>query len=57
MPLLVEIAAFLEHLHGGPPPLTSLAEESMILDRITAIRSLAGLDPLGENPCLPTFPG
>lgn len=50
MPLLAEISAFVEHLRGGPPPLTALDEELAILDRIAEIRALAGLDALGANP-------
>ena len=57
LPLLAELSAFIEHLRGGPPPLTALDEELHILDRIAEIRALAGLDPLGENPAPPVFCG
>jgi predicted dehydrogenase len=37
MPLLAELRAFLEHLEGGPPPVTSLAEEIKIIEVIASI--------------------
>jgi hypothetical protein len=43
MPLLRELQAFVDHLRGGPPPRSSAAEGLMIVERIAAIRRLAGL--------------
>jgi predicted dehydrogenase len=44
MPLLRELRAFLEHLRGGPPPMSSAAEGLLVVERIAALRALAGLD-------------
>ena len=44
MPLLKELRAFLDHLQGGPPPRSSAAEGVQIIERIAALRTLAGLD-------------
>lgn len=43
MPLLLELQAFLGHLEGGPPPRSSVAEGLVVVDRVTALRRLAGL--------------
>jgi predicted dehydrogenase len=43
MPLLVELERFLDHLRGGPPPMTSLSEELQILDALDQLHRLAGL--------------
>ncbi len=43
MPLLLELRAFVEHIRGGPPPRSSLADGLLIVERIAALRVLAGL--------------
>jgi len=43
MPLLAELRAFLDHLRGGPPPKSSVAEAAQSVETITAIRRLAGI--------------
>ncbi|WP_178133263.1 Gfo/Idh/MocA family protein [Vineibacter terrae] len=43
MPLLLELEAFVAHLRGGPPPRSSAREGLMIVERIHALRRLAGL--------------
>jgi predicted dehydrogenase len=43
MPLLAELAAFLDHLRGGPPPRSSAAEAAQSVETIAAIRRLAGI--------------
>ena len=43
MPLLAEVAAFLDHLKGGPPPKSSAAEAAEAVVTIAEIRRLAGL--------------
>jgi predicted dehydrogenase len=43
MPLLKELGAFLEHLRGGPAPRSSAADSLLIIERICALRTLAGL--------------
>ena len=45
MPLLRELRAFLDHLDGGPPPMSSAAEGAEVVEAIVAVRALAGLDP------------
>ena len=42
-PLLRELRAFVEHVHGGPPPRTRAAEHVVILERLAELRSRAGL--------------
>lgn len=42
MPLLRELRAFLGHLQGGPPPRSSAAEGLLVVERIAALRRLAG---------------
>jgi hypothetical protein len=37
MPLLVELRAFIEHLDGGPAPVTPLREEMEIVGAIAQI--------------------
>ena len=37
MPLLLELQAFLAHLRGGPPPMTSAREGMLIVERIAEI--------------------
>jgi predicted dehydrogenase len=49
-PLLRELRAFVEHLHGGPPPRSSAAEGAAIVEAIADLRVLAGLDPLPAPP-------
>jgi predicted dehydrogenase len=41
MPLLAEIRAFLEHLRGGPPPMTDAAEDLAIVERLAEIDAAA----------------
>jgi predicted dehydrogenase len=43
MPLLRELRAFLDHLRGGPPPRSSAAEGMLVVERVAALRALAGL--------------
>lgn len=43
MPMLRELRAFLDHLRGGPPPRSSAAEGLAVVERISALRTLAGL--------------
>jgi predicted dehydrogenase len=45
MPLLGELRAFIEHLRGGPPPLSSAAEGLAEVQAIGRLRELAGLQP------------
>jgi predicted dehydrogenase len=40
MPLLAELRRFIEHIEGGPPPVTSLAEEIKIIETIASIESM-----------------
>ena len=44
MPLQRELAAFLAHLRGGPAPRSTAAEGLLVVERIAALRSLAGID-------------
>ena len=37
MPLLLELQAFLAHLAGGPPPMTSAQDGALIVERIAEI--------------------
>jgi predicted dehydrogenase len=41
MPLLAELRAFVEHLRGGPPPLSSAAEGVVIVERVEETIALA----------------
>ena len=43
MPLLAELRAFLTHLAGGPPPLSSARDGLLVVERIDALRRLAGI--------------
>jgi predicted dehydrogenase len=43
-PLLRELRAFVEHVRGGPPPRSGAAEHVEIVERLAALRVLAGLD-------------
>ena len=45
LPLFRELKAFLEHLRGGLPPRSSAAEGLVCVERIAAIRQIAGLQP------------
>jgi predicted dehydrogenase len=47
LPLLRELRAFLDHLDGGPPPLSSAADGAAIVDALATLRELAGLDRTG----------
>ena len=44
MPLLRELRAFVDHLGGGPPPRSSATEGLLVVERIAALRALAGLE-------------
>ena len=44
MPLERELRAFLEHLRGGPPPLSSAAEAAAEVAAIGKLRELSGID-------------
>lgn len=41
LPLLLEIRAFLAHLDGGPPPMSSAKEACLIVDRLAEIEAAA----------------
>lgn len=41
LPLLAELRAFVEHLGGGPPPLSSAADGLRVVECVAAMRSLA----------------
>ena len=41
MPLKAELAAFLDHIAGGPPPFTALSEEIAIIEAIARVHELA----------------
>ncbi|MGH6830039.1 MAG: Gfo/Idh/MocA family protein, partial [Methylocella sp.] len=41
MPLLLEIQAFLDHLNGGPPPMSSAREGQIIVERTAEIEAAA----------------
>jgi predicted dehydrogenase len=43
LPLLAELRAFVEHLGGGPPPRSSVAEGAAVVRAISTLRALAGL--------------
>lgn len=45
MPLRAELAAFLAHLDGGPPPRSSAREAALVVRRIAELRALAGFAP------------
>jgi predicted dehydrogenase len=47
LPLLREVRAFVDHLDGGPPPLSSAADGAAIVDALATLRELAGLDRSG----------
>ncbi|OCP10126.1 MULTISPECIES: Gfo/Idh/MocA family oxidoreductase [unclassified Ensifer] len=42
-PLLRELRAFVEHLRGGPAPRSSAKEGLLFVERVTALRHLAGV--------------
>lgn len=42
-PLRRELAAFLDHLEGGPPPKSDAAEGLAVVEAVQALRDLAGL--------------
>jgi predicted dehydrogenase len=42
-PLRRELAAFLDHLDGGPPPKSDAAEGLAVVEAVQALRELAGL--------------
>ncbi len=41
MPLLLELQAFLRHLDGGPPPMSSAREGQLIVERLAEIEAAA----------------
>ena len=41
LPLLAELRAFVDHLDGGPPPRSSVAEGRAMVDAVAALRALA----------------
>jgi predicted dehydrogenase len=43
MPLLRELAAFIDHVNGGPPPKASVTEAAAAVEAIAELRNLAGL--------------
>lgn len=43
LPLEAELAAFLTHLAGGPPPMSDVAEGLAVVERLVEIRAAAGL--------------
>jgi predicted dehydrogenase len=40
LPLKAELRIFLEHLRGGPPPMTGLPDEIRIIEAVTAIQDM-----------------
>jgi predicted dehydrogenase len=44
MPLKAELRDFLAHLAGGPPPRSDAAGGALVVERIEALRFLAGID-------------
>lgn len=44
LPLYKELAAFVEHLRGGPPPRSSASEGLEVVEVIDALRRLAGVE-------------
>jgi predicted dehydrogenase len=42
-PLRLELRAFLDHLRGGPPPITTAAEGAKVVRCVAELRRLAGL--------------
>ena len=49
LPLLAELRAFLTHLAGGPPPVSSAAEGALIVEAIAGLRALAGITEAGAQ--------
>ena len=43
-PLLRELRTFLEHVGGGPPPRSSVEEGATIVETLSRLRTMAGLD-------------
>lgn len=43
MPLEAELSAFLRHLDGGPPPMSSVEVGALVVERVCEIRTRAGL--------------
>jgi len=43
MPLLIELERFVDHLRGGPPPMTRLSEELQVLEALEQLHHMAGL--------------
>ncbi len=44
LPLLAELRTFVEHLRGGPPPRSSAMEGAAVVQAISDLRRLAGID-------------
>jgi predicted dehydrogenase len=45
MPLLAELAAFLDHLGGGPPPVSDIATALLVVQRLAELERAAGPVP------------
>lgn len=43
LPLYLELQSFVNHLRGGPPPLSSAADGAQVVERVAQCRALAGL--------------
>lgn len=43
LPLYLELQSFVNHLRGGPPPLSSAADGAQVVERIAQCRALVGL--------------
>lgn len=44
LPLVRELQAFVAHLHGGPPPRSTVHDSRVVAERIAALRVLARVD-------------
>ncbi len=44
LPLLRELRAFVDHVRGGPPPLSNAIDGAAIVEAVASLRVLAGLD-------------
>jgi predicted dehydrogenase len=49
LPLLRELRTFVEHLDGGPGPVSSAADGAAIVEAISELRALAGLERGGRR--------
>ena len=48
-PMLRELRAFLRHVEGGPPPRSSAAEGAMIVNAVSDLRDLAGVETVKKE--------